>query len=375
MRWWFCFWLAPAWALAQLPETPALVIFDFEDLSQSLNADDRDRLRARIASALAGRFKVVPAAQVRAALAPRNSGACLAESCQMEVGRGLAASHTLVGSVRRLDAGCVLTLTLYDLREAVSVAAQAEGPCSGLVDWAQAAVQRLVQGGKGSNTKQAWALGNMVRVPAGPLFMGCNTKVDNACEDDEKPGKIVEVAAFKIDTTEVTVASYVACVKAGGCTTAGLTEYPDCPWDKMNRGDHPVTCVDWDQAAAYCRWAQKRLPTEAEWEKAARGADGRRYAWGNQLDLTKANLNGDGDGFRWGAPVGSFQAGASPYGALDMIGNVWEWVEDWYEPGKYRSLRSSAWKLAPKNARTSARYKSLPGDRSIHLGFRCAQSE
>ncbi|MGH7964336.1 MAG: formylglycine-generating enzyme family protein, partial [Candidatus Binatia bacterium] len=135
----------------------------------------------------------------------------------------------------------------------------------------------------------------MVEVPAGKFWMGCNMKVDTECDEDEKPGRTVTVEAFRLDRTEVTVAQYGRCVEAGGCNSDGLImegitiqigdkDHSDwvqeCNWGKAGREDRPINCVDWQQASAYCSWAGKRLPTEREWEKAARGTDRRTYSWG-----------------------------------------------------------------------------------------------
>lgn len=243
--------------------------------------------------------------------------------------------------------------------------------------------------------------GEMVRVPAGPFLMGCNVRVDAECERDEKP-RMVEVAAFRIDKTEVTVAAYAACVKAGGCSAQGLESkfFDDrdqgitesCNWNKPGREQHPINCVDWSHADAYCRWAKKRLPTEAEWEKAARGTDGLKYTWGNDGFGTRLVANiaderakrnwpywstapGYDDGFLFTAPVGSFVDGASPYGALDLIGNVWEWTADWEKSGKTRVLRGGSWSDGPRETRTSRRVGVPPTERASHAGFRCARTE
>ena len=215
---------------------------------------------------------------------------------------------------------------------------------------------------------------DMVFVSAGEFFMGCNEERDTECDKDEKPGRMVNVPAFFIDKTEVTVVDYRRCVKAGRCSDSGLSAYDSCNWGKENRDNHPINCTVWNQAKAFCQWKGKRLPTEAEWERAARGKDGRKYPWGNQWEAKTANTVGVEDGFVETAPVGSYLAGASPYGALDMAGNVWEWTADWYdEKKKGRSARGGSWFEEPHFARTSNRDWLDPNDSNDYLGFRCAK--
>lgn len=188
----------------------------------------------------------------------------------------------------------------------------------------------------------------MVYVPAGTFVMGLDEG-----RFDEEPQHEVYLDGFWIDRTEVTNAMYRSCMQAGGCTTPGLDKY--YPYKEFS--DYPVVYVSWEQANTYCEWVGRRLPTEAEWEKAARGTDGRLYPWGDEVPnstmLNFARENGDI------MPVGSFPEGASPYGALDMAGNAWEWVADWYaahyysnspqsnpsgpEEGSYRVCRGGGW--------------------------------
>lgn len=208
--------------------------------------------------------------------------------------------------------------------------------------------------------------GDMVAVPAGTFFMGCNEQVDRECFGDEKPGRQVQVGAFRIDSTEVTVAHYGACVATGDCSAPGMGG--SCNWGVAGRENHPINCVDWSQADSFCHWAGKRLPTEAEWEKAVRGTDGRVYPWGNAFDATRSNVDRRGT-----MPVGSFPEGASPYGALDMAGNVWEWTAAWDLPGEARSVRGGSWGDGPRFARTSLRSRLGPSLRYGSVGFRCAQ--
>ena len=168
----------------------------------------------------------------------------------------------------------------------------------------------------------------MVTVPAGDFTMGSN-------DDDSKPAHQVYLNAFSIDKYEVTNAQYKQCVDAGKCSPPAKSESRTRNWyygvPKYN--NYPVIYVSWDDAKRYCAWAGKRLPTEAEWEKAARGTDGRIYPWGNSFDARKLNSSEGGKGDT--TAVGSYPDGASPYGALDMAGNVSEWVADRYDENYY----------------------------------------
>ncbi len=183
----------------------------------------------------------------------------------------------------------------------------------------------------------------MVLIPAGSFWMGC-APADKDCYEDEKPRHEVVLDAFYIDKTEVTVRQYRRCVPSGACTAPGSGGYVNSK--KPGREDHPVNYTDWHQASAYCRWAKKRLPTEAEWEKAARGTDDRIYPWGNQppscqYAVMRIFRVGRGCGRKSTWPVGSKPAGASPYGVLDMVGNVREWVADYYDRDYYQTESST----------------------------------
>jgi formylglycine-generating enzyme required for sulfatase activity len=232
--------------------------------------------------------------------------------------------------------------------------------------------------------------GDMCDVAAGAFQMGCNSAVDTECFGGESPYHSVTVPAFKVDKYEVTAAEYKACVDASGCTAANTTG--GCNYNVGGKESHPIDCVDWNQAKAYCEWAGKRLPTEAEWEKAARGTDGRKYPWGNDaLDCNRAVHSVSPCNNSGTVPVGSKPAGVSPYGAEDMEGNVWEWVEDWYHDsytgapsdgsawvnpaGSYRVWRGGSWgHVEPGYLRASYRGRNYPTSRSDYGGFRCAGS-
>jgi formylglycine-generating enzyme required for sulfatase activity len=227
----------------------------------------------------------------------------------------------------------------------------------------------------------------MVYVPAGEFLMG-STDGDPEAGDDEKPQHTAYLDAFWIDQTEVTNAQFRKCVEAGRCQAPTTCDWGEPTYNDGSKADHPVVCVDWNQANAYCQWAGARLPTEAEWEKAARGEDGRTYPWGDSTPAcNKAQYHGcDGHS----VPVGSTVAGASPYGALGMAGNVWEWVADWYNSdyytnstannpkgpnsGAFRVLRGGSWYDLWDNVRAADRNYGNPSSRSKAFGFRCASS-
>jgi eukaryotic-like serine/threonine-protein kinase len=248
-------------------------------------------------------------------------------------------------------------------------------------------------------------VGTMVLVPGGEFWMGCDDANAGECVANEKPGRLVNVDPFYIDRTEVTVQSFAACVKAGACSTDNLDRVHmaqggsfvpaiTCNWGKEGREQHPINCVDHVQASAYCRFAGKRLPTEAEWEKAARGTDRRMYPWGNDppsCSLAVMSQGGSGCGQQTTAPVGSKPDDRSPYEALDMAGNVHEWVEDWFGENAYRSspsrnptgpsqspmkaCRGGSWNDGvARMLRTTLRGAYSAGTRTPMLGFRCARN-
>lgn len=233
----------------------------------------------------------------------------------------------------------------------------------------------------------------MIVVPAGTFPMGV-PKGDRDGGRDEYPRHEVMLDNYYIDIYEVTHGRYAEFVKATGHRTPVNPKYPKRTLWNDNLSDslaeRPVINVDWQDADAYCRWAGKRLPTEAEWEKAARGTDDRRFPWGNVEPTHKhLNFNQQWQGEKTLMPVGSYEAGKSPFGAYDMAGNVWEWVADWYDPlyyekspavnpkgpdtGTYKVLRSSGWSVETPLVRLFTRVKSDPMNRNDSTGFRCAK--
>lgn len=257
----------------------------------------------------------------------------------------------------------------------------------------------------------------MVYVPAGELQMGsdddevgaalemCQAYYVPPCErvwfENEQPVHPVVLDGFWLDPTEVTNAQYRRCVEAGACSSPRQSSsdtrqayYGDSAYD-----DYPVVHVTWGQGDAYCRWAGGRLPTEAEWEWAARGPEGRRYPWGEEYDGTRLNSCDVNCGYEWAedafddgygdtAPVGSYPDGASWCGALDLAGNVWEWTADWYgeysterqsnpagpSSGTSRALRGDAADGTRAVSRAAARHGMKPGRAYEYTGFRCVVS-
>jgi formylglycine-generating enzyme required for sulfatase activity len=235
----------------------------------------------------------------------------------------------------------------------------------------------------------------MVHVPAGEFEMGSTQG-----HDDEAPVHTVALDAFWIDQTEVTNAQFAAFLNEegnqdeGGVTWLDLAD-KDCLIErsggdfqpKSGYSDHPVIEVTWYGAVAYCEWAGARLPTEAEWEYAARGPQGHMYPWGDDDPTCDLAQYGGCTGNT--VPVGSLPDGASWCGALDMAGNVWEWVADWYDSayykrsppenptgpssGEYRVLRGGSWGINPSVVRSAFRIRGYPDVSGISVGFRCAR--
>ena len=222
-----------------------------------------------------------------------------------------------------------------------------------------------------------------VFIPEGPFTMG-SAMDDPQADEDEKPSHKVFLDSFWIDRTEVTNAMYVHCMSTGACTPPARSIY----YTKPEYAHHPALGISWVQAQEYCEWAQRRLPTEAEWEKAARGTDGRVYPWGNTSPTTElVNFNHH---FNETVEVGMYKNGASPFGVLDMAGNVWEWVADGYQADFYsrsseknpisdspvnrRVLRGGNWDSNEDGIRVTNRFWAFPGRNDMD-GFRCAKSD
>jgi formylglycine-generating enzyme required for sulfatase activity len=289
-------------------------------------------------------------------------------------------------------------------------------PAAGPVTSSSAVPPIVPSGSASAAPRPAKCPDGMVHVPAGQFFMGSDDGLAT-----EKPSHNVRVAPFCIDVYEVTTARYVTCSDEGKCKRASkVNEWPGITAadrksydplcnanDPARHANEPINCVDWDRASTFCGAHGGRLPTEAEWEYAARGSDGRQYPWGDEPPSAKY-LNACGsecvawgrahgvaetpmykqdDGWPTTAPVGSFPAGKSRFGLMDVVGNVWEWVADWYAPyadgptvnphgpttGTKRVMRGGAWNGAdPSWVRPTFRFMNDPGAMSYGVGFRCA---
>lgn len=264
-------------------------------------------------------------------------------------------------------------------------------------------------------TGDVFTEGAMTDVPAGPFLMGCGPGVNPDCDGGEHPFHIVDLPSYRIGKYEVTVGEYQKCIDAGICKNSGgaalrhfdtFTTDQLCNIGSYGKEEYPANCITWYGALAYCNWQGLRLPTEAEWEKAARGLDDRSYPWGDTLancKLAKMNsvYNGCGEGTT--TVVGSFKSGVSPYGAYDMAGNVAEWVSDRYSMNYYqdssksdplgpdesdyddmRVVRGGSYLSDWKGVRALSRSGAIPGNNEIidhpgapnsygYLGFRCAR--
>ena len=371
---------------------------------------------------------------------------CTEGDCEVETARNIRADFAVSGSVVQIDSAFVVTLKLHETKGgSLLVTDQIEGKSQGDL------LRQLGEHGRNLVTKN---LGSRPAPPPNPSarpedaearktvpppprpatqpVRGCAANQVSICggtfsmgddELDAGPVHQVTLAAYCMDKTEVTIAAFLACVQAGGCGAPSTTvEWKDyapedktkwsqfCTWGKIGLDQHPINCVDWNQATGYCQWTGGRLPTEAEWEYAARGSDSRNYPWGNEepnatrlnacgsecvsmgrqrLDESWKSMYAGNDSWPVTAPVGSYGKGASAFGVLDMAGNVWEWTADRFaaygeepvtnpqrsKPEAARVIRGGGWNDDdPARVRAAMRIGLTPGVRIFDLGFRCARA-
>lgn len=220
--------------------------------------------------------------------------------------------------------------------------------------------------------------------------MGCDPGTEPVCYKEDQPRHPVIVPAFQIDRYDVTVAQYKACEAAGACPSTYEDSSDQCNGGKPDRADHPINCTDHYHAAAYCQWAGKRLCSEVEWEKAARGSEGSTYPWGEApatCSLAVLNDGTDGCGGGTTRPVGSLPAGASFHDVMDLAGNVGEWVADlWFRDyatspwdgspwtdGTFEMFRGGSFRQGPDRQTAWVRDCGSPGFNQVDVGIRCCR--
>ena len=417
---------------------PRVVVFDLELRRIKLSREGAEILRDYMANKLAATkvYRVVPGDKIRAALnreQVNSKKVCFAQSCQIRVGRALAADRSLSIQVMRIGRRCTLQATLYNLESQVSEkGASATGGCR--EEHLQAAINRVVHKlasnepktvkppparlaespatgrtekeqikartpDTGSQVKAARTVDEMqadshikwVRIEEGVFRMGSNEG-----DPDEGPVRLVRVGSFYLGQTEVTVGQYSSCVRSARCSPPYLAG--NCREFNTNskaNSNMPVTCVNWNQVRTYCAWAGGRLPSEAEWEYAAR-SQGKptKFPWGVQsanCDLAVIRDGRKGCGRKRPWPVCSREQGNTAQGLCDMAGNVGEWVEDCYHEDykgapsdgaawttgcgqNRRVLRGGSWRSLSSYVRSANRHNQTSAYRNFSNGFRCARS-
>jgi formylglycine-generating enzyme required for sulfatase activity len=408
----------------------AVLEFKGESIKGEVLDTFADAVRGGAVEALAGRrVQVMTRENMMVLLKDMGKKDCSEGDCEVETARNIGADFVVSGSVVRIDAAFVVTLKLHETKggsllatDQIEAKSQIEllrqlrekgrNLVANNVGDRPAAPSPVPEPAPGTRSPSRTApasvhgcAANQVSIPGGTFWMGD--------PDYARPVHKVTLSPFCIDKTEVTVAGYRACVQDGGCPPPSATVdwkdikpdektkwSPYCTWGKRGLDQHPINCVDWNQATTFCEWAGGRLPSEAEWEYAARGKDGRLFPWGNQRpDASRLNACGGecgqarmypgDDGWPATAPVGSFPEGASAFGVLDMAGNVWEWTADSFadysdqpvtdpqrlqHDGSPRVFRGGSWtNVDPAWVRAGYRNKRDPGSRTLILGFRCAR--
>ena len=264
--------------------------------------------------------------------------------------------------------------------------------------------RQICQNGKFVNAGDC--ISGLVDIPASEFMMGCNETLESKCNQDNVPQHTVRVSAFTIDRFEVTVALFEACIEAGACTNGNADEpqyrtsedTDSCNIGNPDRANHPVNCVTWYGAKALCEWRGMRLPTEAEWETAAKSGKPQIYPWGNSpaasCDVAVMRSSANGCGFNSTFPIGSKPAGATENGLYDMAGNVAEFTNDWYLAGFYSTdeasqadtqgpgepdqnafkvVRGGSYIYGDDKMRASFRSGAGMDDSAIDFGFRCVK--
>jgi formylglycine-generating enzyme required for sulfatase activity len=324
---------------------------------------------------------------------------CDDEKCFAEIGGALGVTYIAAGNLGKLGDRYILNLKLIDITR-TETKARVKRTVSGnmglLIDELPAMVAELLGAPARSApaptpaARPAGAPEGMVSITGGSFMMGSNDG-----DADEKPVHQVTLDGFSMDKYEVTNQAYDKCAASGACQPAHYDDGTCYVWNgfrwvkgaagsEFRGGSQPVGCVDWEQARSYCQWKGGRLPTEAEWEYAARGGTSTTYYWGNQMDDSYAWYSANSGSKTH--PVGEKRP--NQYGLYDMSGNVWEWCGDWYASygggtennpsgpagGSARVGRGGGWRSDAARLRPAVRYGNGPGLRGSSLGFRCARA-
>ena len=423
----------PALLGADDARLPKLVVLELKVNGKAIALDVAMTLtgmiRQRTVKAIGNRGKLLSKDKVFEILkqAGKSADKCTGE-CEVQTARELGAEYAVTGEVNPLGNKAVVVLEIKRSRDGVTVASERlKAPPAELDEKLDATVDALVAQWLGSLDEPTAAKAaekpgiepnvgaggklpprgdvspGMVLIPAGTFWMGCNAAKDSSCQDNEKPQHKVTLSAYYMDLTETTVGQYKACVDAGVCTAPSAAQPADHATYPGLR-NNPVNNVTWTQAQQYCQWRGVGfdLPTEAQWEMAARGscekngsaaddagcaAAMRTYPWGEAVaSASYAVMTGS-----WAtAAVGSKPAGDSPYGLHDMAGNVWEWSRDWYgekyyssspatDPlnsvsDSYRVGRGGSRYIDAVSLRAGFRTYDTPSDADDYLGMRCMRS-
>jgi len=410
--------------LALLPGRPAvsqvvgkrLAILEFKGtkIESEVLENFSDEVRGGAVEGLAGRGVLVMTREsMMVLLKEMGKMECNEGDCEVETARNIGADYVISGRIVQMDGSYVATLKLHETKggsllatDQIEAKSQIE-----LLRQLREKGRNLVANNVGarpasapspvpepapgtrspSRTAPASVHGcaaNQVPIPGGTFWMGD--------PDYAKPIHKVTLSPFCIDKTEVTVAGYRACVQDGGCPPPSATVdwkdikpeektkwSPYCTWGKRKLDEHPINCVDWNQATTFCEWAGGRLPSEAEWEYAARGKDGRLYPWGNTWDDSAVPAPHKGRDLPPAPVVGEHPKGASPFGVEDLVGNVWQWTDEYVDDhtragivrgGSYFQPQGSMWYF-PQAYKLTEHGKYLlmapSKDRAGALGFRC----
>lgn len=353
-------------ALAEDKPKVAVVQFDSIGVEPSLGMAASEILTTHLASREQA-FRVVERTQLQKAMQELGyqTSALVDPESAVQIGKHLGARYIVVGSVTRFGSSYSLNARIVEVETAetrsVEPLTTPELNPTSVIQLSQQIASRLnrliapalapspvpLSGVEGQTPRPFQSLaplpspapvalnqiGRLISIPAGPFLRGDQF---NEGQADERPARTIYLDAFSIMEHEVTQAQYMGFIQATGRKPPLSCHYGKPIWDPEGKPQYPVVCVNWNDAYAYCNWAGMRLPSEAEWEKAARGPQGFRFAWGNESPNCERSAYSGCKGQEWGLhAVGVKPLGNSPYGLRDMTGNVWEWVQDWYDSRYY----------------------------------------